>query len=651
MNWRGASPHMSQFEDLTWDDLHAWAGSRIVFRGRSYQEQGYVSDLARTEDGALVAWVGGSNRYATKVGMDADGKPDSICTCPYAINCKHGVAVLLEYLERLKHGRRVPQAGAGDKRLGLLAGEDRGGDVAHNDVGRDDSAPTRKAADGIDAGQAAEDLDAFLRGKTKAQLMGLIRELAGQYPEIAQALADRCRMAGGDAKTLLTRLRQEIRAVGAEPGWQNYWRGEGHTPDYSGIRKKLEVLLKGGYADEVLTAGEELLTTGTRQVEESQDQGETAAEIIGCMPVIVKALDSSSLDGADRLSWALDAVLADDYGICEAFAEYLRQPHPQASWQALADRLLARLPDVKSFKGADAFDRGYARDRLGDWAVHALEGAGREDEIIPLCEAEATKTGSYQRLVGQLVTAGRYEEAERWIRKGYEATKEPWPGIAAGLRDQLREIRALEENWPAVAAMQAEEFVRRPSRKAFTDCREVAERIKAWPTVRERLLDYLETGVLPWEREVWPLPETHLDEPAADPNDCFPMAADLIGIAILEERPDEVLRWYDRLPQQSLGWYRVNEDEIATAVQDHAPDRAVAIWQSKAERLIARVQPSAYQEAATYLRKAGRVMARRKETEQWHGYLRELRQTHARKRRLMEILDGLEGVPIVKKRH
>lgn len=600
---------MSQFEDLTWDDLNAWAGTRIVSRGRSYQQQGYVSDLARTEDGALVAWVGGSNRYATKVGMDADGMPDSICTCPYAINCKHGVALLLEYLERVKHGRLVPRAGEDDRRLGLLADEDRAGDVAHDDIGHAATAPipnATEAAEATDARQAAEEVDAFLRGKTKAQLMGLIRELAGQYPEIAQALADRRRMAGGDAKTLLTRLRREIRAVGAEAGWQNYWRGEGHTPDYSGIRRKLEVLLKEGYADEVLTAGAQLLTIGTRQVEESQDEGETAAEIIGCVPVIVKALDSSSLDGADRLSWALDAVLADEYGICEAFAEYLRQQHPQPSWQVLADRLLARLRDAKSPKGADALDRGYARDRLGDWAVHALEGAGREDEIIPLCEAEATKTGSYQRLVGRLVAAGRYEEAERWIRKGYAATKEPWPGIAAGLRDQLREIRALEENWPAVAAMQVEEFVRRPSRKAFTDCREAAERIEVWPTVRERLLDYLETGVLPWEHEVWPLPETHLDEPAAGPNDCFPMAADLIGIAILEERPDEVLRWYDRLPQQSLGWYRVNEDEIATAVKDHAPDRAVAIWQSKAERLIARVQPSAYQEAATYLRKAGR---------------------------------------------
>jgi hypothetical protein len=38
------------------------------------------------------------------------------------------------------------------------------------------------------------------------------------------------------------------------------------------------------------------VTTGIRQVEESHDEGETAMEIADCMPVIVAALDRSSLD-------------------------------------------------------------------------------------------------------------------------------------------------------------------------------------------------------------------------------------------------------------------------------------------------------------------------------------------------------------------
>jgi uncharacterized Zn finger protein len=628
--------HVSQFGDLTWDDLNAWAGSTIVSRGRDYQKRGHVSELAHTEDGALVAWVDGTDRYATKVVTDADGMPASICTCPYECDCKHGVAVVLEYLERVEHKRSVPQASGGDERLELLADVDWEGDIGERNIALSSTAD--------------KEIDALLKGKTKPQLIALVHELAAQYPEIAQDLADRRQIFSGDTTKLVTRLRREIRDIGAEPAWQNYWQGGGHTPDYSGIRKKLEVLLKEGYANEVLILGQELLTTGSRQLGESDDEGETAVEIAGCMPVIVEALDQSSLDCADKLDWALDAVLRDEFEVCEAFEEYLQRPHPASSWQALTDRLLARLRELKSTEGAGDFGRDYARDRLSNWAIYALEHGGREDEIIPLCEVEAARTRSYGRLVERLIAARRYDDADRWIQEGIRATKEKRPGIAAGLRSQMQEIRTLEKNWPAVAAMQAEEFVRHPSRKAFTNCREASSKIKAWPKVREYLLAYLEKGDLPWEQNGWPLPETRLDAPAPGQQDRFPMVGDLIGIAILEKRPDQVLCWYDRLPQQRYGWHGVDEDEIATAVQTHAPDRAVAIWQNKAEGLIAQVKPRAYQEAATYLRKAGRVMAQQKEKEQWDEYLRDLRETHARKRRLIEILDGLDGKPIVNKR-
>ncbi len=626
---------MSGLADLSWDDLNEWAGSKIVARGRSYQQHGRVVELVRTEQGVLVAWVDGTERYATTVAAGPDGMPASTCSCPYGCNCKHGVAVVLEYLDRIAHDQDVTQADANDERLALLAGEGR-------NVETGDSETATPAPD--------KAIDTLLKGKTKAQLIGLIHELAAQYPEIAQALADRRRLVVGDAKTLVTRLRKEIRTIGAEPAWRDYWQGRGNTPDYSGVRNRLGVLLEAGYADEVLTVGQELLEVGTRQVEESDDEGETAMEVANCMPTIVEALDRSSLDPADRLTWALDAVLGDDYYLCEAFGDYLRRPHPNAAWQTLADRLLARLCDPGSAAGPGDFSHDYAREQLSNWAIHALEHAGREDEIIPLCEAEAARTHSYGRLVERLVAAKRYDDAERRILEGIRATNPQWRGIAAGLRTQLLGIRTLQEDRPAVAAIQAEEFVRSPSRKAFTDCRGACTKVHTWPTVREHLLAYLESGVLPWDQKGWPLPETPLDTPTAEPRGSFPKVNLLVGIAILEKKPDQVLYWYERLHQHQFGWSGVDEDEIATAVQTHAPDRAVAIWQAKAERLISQVKPRAYQEAATYLRKAGTVMARQERKDQWDAYLRDLRQVHARKRRLLEILDGLDGKPIVSKR-
>jgi len=218
------------------------------------------------------------------------------------------------------------------------------------------------------------------------------------------------------------------------------------------------------------------------------------------------------------------------------------------------------------------------------------------------------------------------------------------------LRDKLREIRTFEKNWPAVAAMQVEEFVRHPSRQAFSECKKASSKTKVWPKVRESLLRYLEKGDLPWKQKNWPLPESGLDRPDADQRNRFPLVGDLIDIAIFEKKPDQVLRWYDQRPKQPFGWYGMDEDRIASAVQEYAPERAVEMWKNKAEGLIAQVKPKAYQEAAKYLRKAEKVMFKQKKQTKWDKYLQSLREVHVRKYRLIEILDGLDGKPIVKKR-
>lgn len=218
------------------------------------------------------------------------------------------------------------------------------------------------------------------------------------------------------------------------------------------------------------------------------------------------------------------------------------------------------------------------------------------------------------------------------------------------MRNQFQEIRTLQKNWPSVAAIQTEKFVRQPSRQTFTDCKKAAVKVKAWPEVRESLLQYLEKGDLPWKQKDWPLPDSGLDLPETERKDRFPMVCDLIEMALLEKSPERVLYWYDRLPEKQYRWFGVDDDAIATAVQNYAPDRAVGIWKHKAERLISQVKPKAYQEAVKYLRKAANVMAKESKIEEWERYLQSLREHHARKIRLLEVLDSLDNKPIIGKR-
>lgn len=79
------------------------------------------------------------------------------------------------------------------------------------------------------SGAMLKDIDSYLAGKSKTQLVELIRELAGRFPEVAQEIVDRRQLKTGNTKSLITRLRHEIQEIAREPGWRNYWDGEGHT--------------------------------------------------------------------------------------------------------------------------------------------------------------------------------------------------------------------------------------------------------------------------------------------------------------------------------------------------------------------------------------------------------------------------------------
>src|SRR5262245_14071135 len=86
----------STWDSLTWKHLENWAGTRSVSRGRSYQRQGRVKDLAMAEDCRLLATVMGTNRYVVSVWLSNDETSEhqlqSTCTCPVGDDgCKHAV--------------------------------------------------------------------------------------------------------------------------------------------------------------------------------------------------------------------------------------------------------------------------------------------------------------------------------------------------------------------------------------------------------------------------------------------------------------------------------------------------------------------------------------------------------------------------------
>ena len=640
------------FTALTWDELQDWAGPVIVSRGQRYQRSGQVHGLARTTRGGLVGWVLGSERYATSVELE-NGELVATCTCPYEGICKHAVAVVLEYLEQVKRKSPIPTVTEPDRRFQLLEHDEDQEEWAKTDEdGATDEefvpVPERSAKK---AGKVVTDAWlSFLEQQTQPQLLALLKDLSQRYADVRQFVQDRRNLSVGAVSKLVKSLRAEISKLSQEPGWRNHWNGEGSIPDYSRVRDRLGALLAQGHADAVVEVGAQLLEAGTKQVEISDDEGETAEEIASCMDIVFQALPRSSRAPAEQMRWAVEADLADGYELCRGATPFWDRSHPTEAWNGLADQLAQRLAKDRRNRARDAFSEKFQRDRLSNWLILALERAGRHAAIIPLCRQEAPKTGSYSRLVEYLTKAKQWEEAEVWVRKGIVATEKQWPGIAAQLRTAFREMRERQQDWPAVAALRADEFFVEPNLKTFQALEKAAKRAGVGPEVRAAAMQYLETGTRPQpSTKLWPLPESGLQRATRRFPIEPPMTEVLIEIAIAEKRPDEVLRWYDRRKPRSRGWDWgwSTEDRIAEAVVAKHPDRAVAIWKQLAEAQIALTKPKAYDMAADYLRKVGRVLKQQGKEQEWQSYLAALRQANERKRRFVDVLDILAGRRIV----
>lgn len=641
------------FKELTWDDLQEWAGSRVLSRGQTYQRSHRVKDLAQTQKGSLVAWVHGGQKYATEVDFKNE-ELISVCTCPYGNNCKHAVVVVLEYLDHLKKNIEVPQVAKQDQRLSLL--ENYSDEVAWDDEEEEEDGEYEEMGDTENLSSkrvvkpTQTEPKGFLEEQSREQLIALIEDMAERHSVVREDLRDRQNLSKGSVKRIVADVRKEIRELSSEPGWRNHWNHEGYTPDYSRVKGRLKSLLAKGHADEVVALGKELLEEGIRQVEMSDDEGETGIEISSCLAIVFQALPRSSLSPVEQMLWAINAELEDKYELCYGAESFWKKKQKASDWNIVADRLLERLNKFQPVKGEDSFSRSYQRDSLTNWIIRALENSSRHKEIITLCEQEAVITGSYTRLVDVLRKAKRLEEAEEWIHKGIKATQKQWPGIGKKLKDTLREMREKEGNWLKVAAFRTEDFLQSPSLHTFKDMKKATEKAKVCQEVRTAALLYLETGKLPQSDSTWPLPETGVKENREVRKSEFPMTSVLIDIAIEEKRPDDVLKWYDhKKSKKGVYWWGegYQDDQVAEAVADHYPDRAIDIWKSIAERQIALTKPKAYEEAARFLRKVHSLLKKLKREEEWKDYLLKLRQANVRKTKLIDILSRLEGRQII----
>jgi uncharacterized Zn finger protein len=638
------SKKMGFFRELSWADLAAWSGGEIASRGDRYQKERRVHGLALTPTGGLVAWVTGGQRYATSVDV-VENKLVSHCSCPYGYNCKHAVAVILQYAEQVKNKTPLETAKENDERIILL-------NALNPDI------PTNGS-------RIARENDDALTGKigvlSKEELQWLIRELANIYPEARKFLSDYFLISSGNVKKIVAATERDILDLSAEPAWKHHWDDMQNLPDYSEVRKRLEMLLSTGHADEVLRLGEQLLEHGSQQVEESDDEGETGEEVATCMDVVFRALPLSSLDMKSRMVWAIDAELKDEFDITRG-SEVFWQCHFETSdWSLLADSLIERLDDSLP-TDSGSFSSSYKRDRFTDWIVKALEESGRNDECLSLCRKETEKTHSYVRVVRKLLDEGLLDEAETWIRKGITTTADSFPGTAAELRKILLEMRKRASDWSGVSALIVEEYIYSPRVETYKELERACQNAGVWPEVRKHILNFLETGVSPDGEahtkgkkgpDIWPLPQTGLSERSNSFTRHFPIDEELIDVAIYERKPAEVLRLYDHYltkgaeKMYGFDWRSPIELKVSSAIFRDFPDRAIPIWKRVVEEEIAITNARAYERAVSHISEFGKLMDEVGRMSEWVSYVSQLRADNKRRPRFLSTLDRINRKKIM----
>ncbi|MDT8445119.1 MAG: SWIM zinc finger family protein, partial [Desulfuromonadales bacterium] len=315
---------------VTLEDLRDWAGSKIYNRGKGYVSN--VSQLSRTEDGTLVAWVSGSDEYATSVRHEGKGDFDSDCTCPYDDwgPCKHAVAVLLAAAEQLKQYQDIPLLDPDDDLY--LEAFDEDDDWLEEDEDDDREESSSEPPKG-----RSPQLEKQLADKSRDELQALLIELALDFPEVSRRLRDTIRLETGQVDKLVHSLRKEIRCLTAEDAWYNPWKHEGNLPDYTHVEEQLEALLNEGHADAVLELGEELWERGIEQVEQSHDDGETALAISACLAIVLRALQQTSLPQSEQLLWLVEHELDDQYELLDGADAVLNDPrYTPEDWREVA---------------------------------------------------------------------------------------------------------------------------------------------------------------------------------------------------------------------------------------------------------------------------------------------------------------------------
>jgi tetratricopeptide (TPR) repeat protein len=371
--------------DITEDEIRSQFSEKTFYRGQAYFEDGHVATGAKKGD-TLIGYVQGTLDYPYKVEATITDTIFCTCSCPVGINCKHGVALLLQWVNNRD----------------LFVDCDR--------------------------------FLASLRKKSKEELIKIIQAVIEDDPVLASRLAFSEEVAHGKAplETIIKRLSQMGRR------FIDYYEVSGVAEELEDMKEVGNIFAEEGQFEDAVEVYLLLIEGGIDIFENGVDDsdGELGEAIIGCVEDFVRAATNLGEDQKRGLIYRiLNIMEVEDYGL-EA-DEMLFGAATKDNMSIIEEELLKRVPA----KG-EKFHAGYKRRRALELLTELYGQVGMHDHALRVVQGIGLVDGyDYMLMAKVLMKMGNHEKAFEYIREGLsKGSGEPFTRLGEYYFDLLQSL-------------------------------------------------------------------------------------------------------------------------------------------------------------------------------------------------------------------
>ena len=399
-------------------------------------------------------------------------------------------------------------------------------------------------------------------------------------------------------KPIKKALESVISSAAKKNCWYDPWNRRGDRADWSILHEKVEAFIKEADVEDILPMVDFLLEKAKRQIEHSNDEGDSAGQARYWAQKLIKAAVKKNCNHIFLIDWAIGIIPKDIYFLTNAEEIVLEKNKvpTQEIWSEVANH--------------------YEKTNRQVYLM-ALQKAGRMNERKALLKKSAKQKKDYAYLVEDALLRGDCEDALKICEQGMVQLK--------GDKFKIRELNELAARIETTQGRQDREFNLRMERlneseslEDYKSLLELATVLNKSEHTRDEILKKLEAA------QKWRL---------------------LLKIALHEYKLLDAAKYYWLTHEKSsgscCGYDPFKQDfDLATRLAYVYPNEAVKILQRIVNESLAAYQPM-YDYVVRALSLLKSIFLVSGKIEELMKLLQSLRTKHPRKRNLLEIIERL----------